>query len=373
MLTCLLYMLLLLLPANGASAEEHPLQDWSGLREPLEQRGLDLDMVYTGELVRNFDPGPGAPRRETIYQDNFDVEATLDTERAGLWPGGTFFVYGLHHGGFLATSQLGMIQGVSSIEAERHQFILYEAWYEQRFAAGRASLLAGLRDLNSDFYRTSYALLYLNSSFGIGPEVSANVPTALYTRAGLGVRLRYASDGGWYAQAGVFDGNPASRRISGAEGEMYIAETGVRRGSNSLAAGSWLHRARKDFAGRSYGRDYGVYGLGEYELCDVGGGSLGGFVQLGWVPKQRNAITRYVGVGLNLIGALPFRPEDRLGLATANAFTHAGTEHVIELTWLAPLMPGVEVQPSMQWIINPGGVVAASTIRMALLRFVVSL
>jgi len=113
--------------------------------------------------------------------------------------------------------------------------------------------------------------------------------------------------------------------------------------------------------------------VADQALLSLGGSvDLGGFVQLGWVPKQRNEITRYVGAGLHLSG-LPLRRDDEFGLATANAYTRSGTEHVIELTWYAQLYPGLVVQPSMQWIVNPGGNATASTIRVALLRFEVSL
>ncbi|PJC71151.1 MAG: carbohydrate porin, partial [Zetaproteobacteria bacterium CG_4_8_14_3_um_filter_59_5] len=62
-----------------------------------------------------------------------------------------------------------------------------------------------------------------------------------------------------------------------------------------------------------------------------------------------------------------------IGLATANAYTRTGTEHAIEMTWRAPLLRGVAMQPAMQWILNPGGNAAASTIRVAMLRFDVAL
>lgn len=125
---------------------------------------------------------------------------------------------------------------------------------------------------------------------------------------------------------------------------------------------------------KAFSADYGVYALADQALYAFsGGGDLGGFVQLGWVPKQRNEITHYVGVGLHLAGAILLRRDDELGLAVANAYTRAGTERAIELTWHAELYPGIALQPSMQWILNPGGNTTASSIRVALLRFEVSL
>jgi len=350
--------------------------DLGGLRPDMESHGLSLDVTYTGEFVRNLDPGLVSPRKETIYQDNLDLTATLDSEAAGLWPGGTFFIYGLfNHGGFPTATVIGDLQAASNIEASRNQFIVHQAWYEQSFADGSASLLAGLHDLNSDFYASEFAGLFLNSSFGIGPEISGNVGTSLFPQAGLGLRLKLTPQDSWYIQAAAYDGDPATRSLSATEGHMLIAEAGLLpEEGRGYKLGAWQHSADKTVGGQTFGSDYGLYAIADQPLYSFsGGGDLGGFVQFGWVPKKRNDITRYLGLGLHLNGAVPMRRDDELGLAVANAYTRTGTEHAVELTWHAALYPGIALQPSMQWILNPGGDSTASTIRVALLRFEFSL
>jgi len=350
--------------------------DWGGLRPQLQAHGLELDATYTGEFVRNLDTGLASPRKDTIYQDNLDLTAMLDSQAAGLWSGGTFFVYGLfNHGGFPSASVIGDLQAASNIEASRNQFIVHQAWYEQQIADGTASLLAGLHDLNSDFYASEFASLFLNSSFGIGPEISGNVATSLFPQAGLGMRLKLMPQDGWYVQAAAYDGDPATRSLSSTEGHMIIAEAGAQpQQGSSYKLGVWQHSADKTFGGQTFGSDYGVYALADQPLYAFSGGSdLGGFVQLGWVPKQRNEITHYLGAGLHLTGVIPLRHDDELGLAVASAYTRSGTERAVEMTWHAELYPGIALQPSMQWILNPGGNSTASTIRVALLRFEISL
>jgi len=365
LLSCLPNLVL----ANGLAGER------GGLSTYMAKHGLVLDAVYTGEFVRNLDPGLIRPRKETIYDDNLDLTATLDTEHAGLWSGGTFFIYGLlNHGGFPSARVIGDLQTVSNIEANRNQFILHQAWYEQRFAGGETSLLAGLHDLNSEFYSSEFATLFVNSSFGIGPEISGNVAAPLFPRAALGLRLKFMPQDGWYMQGAVYDGDSATRSVSNGEGYMSILETALLTGEGGrYKLGAWYHSADRTFAGNRFGSDFGAYGLAEATLFSfAGSAAVGGFVQLGWVPKQRNEITRYVGAGLHLSG-LPLRRGDEFGLATANAYTRTGTEHVIELTWHVAVLPGMTIQPSMQWILNPGGDPAASTIRVALLRFEIAL
>jgi porin len=367
-------MLLCILPARLCA--DGIGGDWGGLRQKMQSHGLGLDVAYTGEVERNLNPGLVNGRKESIYHENLDLTATLDSEAAGLWSGGTFFLYGLYnHGGFPSADVIGDLQTASNIEAARNQFIVYQAWYQQQFASGAASWLAGLHNMNSDFYVSDIASLFINSSFGIGPELSRNVPASIFSKAGLGLRLKYAPQDTWFVQAGIYDGDPTTRRLSSSEGYMLIAEAGVRpEWGGAYKLGVWRHSANKAFAGQTFSGDYGLYGIVDQPLLSFAGGAeLDGFLQLGWVPKQRNEVHRYVGAGLRVDGMIPLRSDDALGLAVANAYTRTGTEHSIELTWRAPLLRGLVLQPSMQWIMNPGGNAAASTIRVVLLRFKVSL
>jgi len=348
---------------------------WGGMRDTIQKKGLTLAAVHTGEFVRNFDPGLLNNREETIYEDNLDLTATLDTEKAGLWPGGTLFVYGLfNHGGFPSATVIGDLQTASNIEASRNQFIVQEAWYQQEFMDGRISMLAGLYDLNSEFYVSDYGTLFLNSSFGEGPELSTNVPVSLFPKAGLAMRGRIGPVDGLYLQVAGFDGDPETRSISSTEGAMVIAEGGYLHANGSYKFGYWLHTADKTFGGQTFNNDYGVYGIIDQELFSFDGdASIGAFIQWGWVPRKRNDITRYFGGGLHMHGIIPTRSEDDLGIAVARAFTHGATESVIELTYRMVIAPWLAVQPSFQWIINPGGESTASAIKVGLLRFEVTL
>ncbi|MDQ6971415.1 MAG: carbohydrate porin [Mariprofundaceae bacterium] len=349
--------------------------DWGGARGQLESSGLSLEAVYSGEFVRNLDPGLVQPRKDTIYHDNLDLTATLDTEAAGWWTGGTFFLYGLYnHGGFPSASVIGDLQTASNIEASRNQFIVHEAWYEHRLGGG-VSLLAGLHDLNSEFNASEYGSLFINSSSGIDPSISANVPTSLFPKAGLGLRMKFAPGDAWYVQAAVYDGDPATRSISKTEGGMSIVEAGTHLpGDGSYKLGAWLHSADKIFAGQRYNNDYGIYALADQPLYSFSAGTeVSAFMQFGWVPRKRNEITRYYGAGLHLAGLIPRRPDDEAGVAVSNAYTRSGTEHAVELTWRLALTDGLSVQPDMQWIFNSGGNAAASSIRVAMLRFELTL
>jgi len=347
---------------------------WGGARESLEDRGIILEAVYSGEFVRNFDPGLVNGRRELIYEDNLDLTVTIDTGKAGLWPGGTIFVYGLrNHGGDPSGNVIGDLQTASNIEAPDN-FLVHEAWYEQKFSDGFLSILFGLYDLNSEFLVTDYGSLFLNSSFGIEPEVSGNVPTSIFPKAGLAVRARIQPVEGCYLQAVGLDGDPETRSLSSSEGKMFVAEGGLNAVKGSYKAGYWLHTADKLFNGQLFSDDYGFYGIVDQELISPdGGGSIGAFLQWGWTPHSRNDVTQYLGAGLHMHGLLPTRDLDDLGIAIARAYTHGATENAIELTYRLVVAPWFSIQPSFQWISNPGGIPASSTIKVGLLRFEIML
>jgi porin len=330
--------------------------------------GVTLGGSYTGEFERNYDPGLVTPKLKTIYHDRLDLTLAVDTEKAKLWPGGTLFVDGMRiHGDQLSQHVIGDLQVASNIEAPE-QFIVEEAWYEQQWLHGRLSLLAGLRDLNQEFHTSEYGALFINSSFGIAPEISANVPASIFPQPGWAARIRVRPTPHWYVQAADFDGDPRTRTLSAHEGQMWIAETGLIGPTGRYKLGTWLHTAAKAYNGHTFPNDYGAYVLADQQLADFGATKVGGFVQYGWVPPGRNQVTRYLGLGLHVLAPLPTRDEDVLGLGLARAVTHTGTESTLELTYRAPITSYATVQPSFQWISNPGGA-GAPLVRVGLLRF----
>jgi porin len=107
-----------------------------------------VDAGYTGEIWRNV---TGGLTTDYDYIDNLDLTMEVDAERAFGWAGATFFAYFLMNtGADLSTEIVGDAQVVSNIDAPPAKR-LFELWYEQLFLDDRASVKAGLYDLNSEF------------------------------------------------------------------------------------------------------------------------------------------------------------------------------------------------------------------------------
>ena len=348
--------------------------------------GVALDFGYMGEFVRNFQPGHAAPVKRTIYQDHMDLALTLEPAAWG-GPDLTLFVHGVRdHGHDPSAEVLGDLQTASNIEAP-DQLLLYEAWLEARVADGRVGVLAGLHDLNSEFYVSEFASLFLNSSFGIGPEISLNVPASIFPQPGWGALLRVQNEYGNALRFGVYDGDPTTRAIRRKqEGLMGIAELELHwvdlGEPGVLKLGWWKHTGLhpSPFApGRTFHAVMGAYGILEQRFVHWPGGGFGAFVQYGQAQRDRTEVPSYLGVGVHVAGFIPGRPEDEIGLALARA-EHQLTprKSVYEATWELTLRlvffgGRASLQPSWQHILHPGGDPAAAALDVGLLRMELAL
>jgi porin len=348
-----------------------------------ETPAIDLTVVYTSDVWHN---ALGGLRRGWRYLDNLDVTLTIDAERAIGWRNATVFFYGLYNNGQALTGDLvGDAQGVSNIETGVRAVRLYEAWVEQRF--GRASVKFGLYDLNSEFDEHVTGSLFLNSTHGLGPDLSQsglNGPS-VFPVTSLAVRADYQFGERLRVRAAILDavpGDPArprrtAVRLGGAEGALLIGEAQYSTRSTRAILGYWRYTA--GFApvgaappsGRHRGND-GLYMMVEQRLSRVGVDGergLAGWVRLGLAEDRFNAIDRNLSGGLVFTGPSAARPEDQLGIAVSRArfggpyraaMAAAGTpstrsEFAIEASYRAVLTRSLSVQPDIQYIINPGG------------------
>jgi porin len=369
---------------DGVSADEERasppawlLGSWGGKRLALEEAGVTFEVLLTTDIVTNT---LGGVRRGTVVLGNVDLTLELETKKLQWWPSGTFFLYLLGDVGGNPTTFVGDLQGTNNIEAP-DTFKVFEVWYEHRFVQDRVSLRVGLHNYNAEFYVLEYATTFLNSSFGNGPELAQTGPSTFPTTA-LAARVKYQFLPSAYLLAAVYDGvpgNPANPRgthiiVQKNDGLLYAVELGSTPAAEppaaryyKLAVGAWYHSTDfEDLQGRPRSHNSGLYALGEIALVqeqDPAQG-LGTFVQLGYAASDRNPIAWYLGGGLTYTGLVPDRDRDVLGLAVAHARSSKALRRVqpggdraettLELTYRAEVLPGVSVQPDLQYVIHPG-------------------
>jgi porin len=368
-------------------------------------RPVILNLSYTGELVGN---AAGGERRGTTFTGVAAVQATLRLHRLLGWSGARLFVFVLDSHGGAPSDLVGDVQGVSNLEAPP-ALRLEEGWLQQNLLGNRLSWLVGRYDLGTEFYRLQSAALFINSSFGTGPELALSgvAGPSIFPSTAVGTRVDFKPSRNVVGRAAVLDGVPVDRPGAGVrlfapgDGLLLVGEIAllsrpdtsgeprhrrflIGRGptrpyQGKLALGAWYYTARfPDLADTlSSGAPLlhrgsgGVYLLGDRTIWSAGAGhpaALTAFVELGLGDGRVNQIGGYLGGGLTLTAPFAARAGDALGLAVAAArngshYERAGAavgapaahETALEVTYLAQLGSWLAVQPDAQYVIHPGG------------------
>ncbi|HQU16988.1 MAG: carbohydrate porin [Gammaproteobacteria bacterium] len=328
--------------------------------EYLPWRGrLTQALTWAGHVDAETATGlRGGLERETTAELVAHAGFELDTTRAGWWEGGRFRfdLLGVSSGD-PSGDVVGDVQGVSNLAAPS-QFRLYALSYRQQFTHA-LHLRVGLMDLNNDFVVTRVASTLVNSSFGILPTLSANVPTPIYPATGLGGIA--GVDGKWLsARAAVFQGDPGrlgalfnQGHLAIGEAEFHSARARNTPASTKLTLGLW-HYASASAAVASTG---GYYAIAQHRWLLAGGRQLGAFVQFGENTRTTDTVPRYLGLGLRLVRPFQSRPNDLASVGIARAWVHgARAETSYEVTYAAQLGPRIYLQPDLQYVVHPSGV-----------------
>lgn len=378
--------------SSMVSAQDTLSGDWGGTRSQWADAGIELELVHTTDY---FKVSSGGIREEDVTLNNTDLTASLDGEKLFGLKGASFFLYILGNNGGSPSELAGDVQTISNIDAA-DTWKIYEAWYDQSFANNQASLRFGLYDLNSEFDAMETAGLFINSSFGIGPDYSQsgqNGPS-IFSTTSVALRLAYSFREQYYFQAAVFDGVPGDPddekgthiHFDSGDGLLLAAELGYTQGVDDAninyakwALGVWRYsKAFDDLIDLDAGgnpvqrkKNQGIYLLGEYQLYRESFDSNQGmaiFARYGLANDDINQLQNYFGAGLVYTGLFPGRDEDQLGLAIAIASNgdkfklqqqNSGSpvedkETTIELTYRTQILPWLVIQPDVQFIKNPG-------------------
>jgi porin len=362
-------------------------------------------LVYDGAAFANLG---GGVRRGGTYSSNLNLQLNVDAAALLGWPDTIAYLDALWLQGGLPSSFIGDAQGVSSISAP-NAVKVYEAWVQKNFLGNHASVLAGLYDLNSEFYRLQSAGLFLNSSFGIGPEFSQSgvEGPSIFPNTSVGMRVAFKPEEGLVVRAAVLDGVPVDRPngshgiFEHGDGALIVAEVAfldrpqvsmrpatsrMRIGRQAmlgaydrkLAIGGWYYTATFDDLSETqpngqpvqHRGSSGFYALTEqllYSDPERPERKLTGFVQEGYGDYRVDRFGAYVGTGLTAMGLFEGRAADELGLSLAYARNGShymsaqrmqgvpvtNAEKTIELTYLIQVNSWLALQPDLQYVITP--------------------
>jgi porin len=382
--------------------------------------GVQSALVYDGAAFADL---AGGIRRGSTYLGTLRLQLTLDGSRLAGISGLTLFVEGLNIHGGNPGSFAGDAQGVNSL-AGPARWMLYEGWIQQNLRGNQLSILIGRYDLNTEFDRLQSAALFLNGSFGIGPEFSQSGRSgpSIFPDTSVGARIAWKPARAIVLRTAFLDGVPVERpdgRKIFAQGDGLLLVTegayllrpsstepprnprfrlgrlaGLPPYTAKIALGAWHYTASFPDLSETLadGRPVQHHGSsGAYALADMTlytdratpSRRLNAFGQFGVGDARVDRFARYTGGGLVMSGPLKGRPNDELGLAVAVAHDSArvtarqgaggtATEATLECSYLAPLTSRLAVQPDLQYVMHPNSDRAIRNALVAMLRFELS-
>lgn len=382
---------------------------WGGLRTELSESGIELEAQLMGDLMSNTS---GGIEQESAMIQLSTLKMLLDAEKILGIKGMNVLASALQSNGESISALAGDVQGISNIEAEQ-TIRLYELWIQQNFWSERISVLGGLYDINSEFDFMESASLFVQSSHGLGGEFAASglIGPPTFPIGGLGGRLKILPSPNFYLKAGVFDGvsgklnslKHADFSWNRENGSLFITEVGLLTFGSSLspqgsdlttlqnrrhigrevssdyklklALGAWSYsknyldaRYEPDIINPSANEnDKGVYLIADLKVSPNSSKAyqqLSIFMRIGYADSEVSRFRAYRGGGITYKGFVPGDPNGMLGISVAsvqNSRVYSDLfplsdkhETAFELTYLTKVIPWLNIQPHVQYIINPG-------------------
>jgi len=387
--------------------------DANGVRKWLAEKGIAYSFVYTNEVLRNLS---GGLRRGAFFQGKLDGQLSVDLEKFAGLSGWSFYtnVFQIHRTRGARNDFTGGLVTVSNIEAVPTTR-LSELWLEKKLLSDKASIRFGQLAADQEFFIASFGTFFINSDW---PTITASdLPGGgpAYPMASPGVRLRYDPTKNFTFLTALFNGNPAPRstldpqraNLHGVkfpikDPPLWLSEVQYRYNQDaglagSLRLGAWHHFGKFDslhygidglslaspfsngLARRFRGND-GVYAVLDQQLYRLpDGGPDSGISVFSRISKamssNRNLIDYYADGGVVFSGMVPGRPDDKFGATFIYAHVsrelrrldrdfqnlqgiakplHSG-ELTFEISYLAQITKGWQIQPDIQYVRRPGG------------------
>ena len=401
--------------AQEAPFAKNLLGDPAGLRSALAGYGVSLGLTEISEV---FGTVSGGIRRGAAYEGVTQLGLGIDTNKAFGLPGGTFNVTAFQfHGRGLTGSNLAALTQVSGAEQSTRGAKLFELWYEQVLLNKKLAIRVGQLSADQEFITTEYGGLFLNAGYGFPTLPADDLPSGgpSYPLATPGIRVKIVPSESVAVLAAVFNGDPAGRgtgdpqkRDGGGtalrlnDGTFVIAEAEYSLNSGDNAPGlpgtykfgAWYNSLpfadqRFSFTGQSLvdpaaaaartrRNDYSVYAVADQLVWKRPGTPDGGvavFARAMGAPPDRNVVDVFVQGGVTYKAPFAGRDNDTVGVAVSwghvsqraakldsdrNAFTGSPgpvrrSETQIEVTYQAQLAAWLQMQPDVQYLLNPGG------------------
>lgn len=381
--------------------------DWGGLRDRLDDAGIKLGGNEISDGLMNFS---GGLRTGATYQGQTELDLDLDLDKLFSWTGAAVHVSALQvHGRSLSINKTGALLTNSSIDSDRGTRLL-DLYLDQPLGEW-ASLRIGQSGADEEFMISKVATPFVNAAFTYpataalnqgsgGPEAPFAAPMA---------RLKLTPTDQWTILVAAFNGDPtgggfgaadpAPRDPSGtsfrfSDGVLGFVEAqyAVNQGEDAKGLpatyklGVWADSGRfpnehVDPYTEKLNGNFSVYGIVDQMLWrrpDTKDEGISVFARIAGAPDDRNLVSLYGDAGVTFKGAFEERGDDIAGFAvgytritdSARAFDAAQQrvtpgrpirdyEIDMDATYQFAVTPWWQLQPDLQYIVHPGGNIAA--------------
>src|SRR5262245_5114156 len=381
--------LVILAVASSAAAQEALLErkamtgEWNGVRPLLSEHGFEPYLVYSATVWSNLAGG-----RDTGVQPNgyLDFGFEVDLAKLGAWDGLGFHAdFHWWQGGRPTDDLIGGLPAMALSDWEAAATLrVYNLYLRQAFDDDRFVLKVGQIAADTDFMVSETAGVFMNAAFGDLPSQSLNTDAPVYPLAAPGI---FAAARPWRWLTGRFGAytGDAGRDRAGNHGfewrlgrdagctvfsELAAAPGGSLPGTYTLGGIYGTGASGQSRAGLRRTQDYELYLMVDQTILanDHGDPVLSAFGRLSGSPDDTpDVVGFYADAGLLLLGLLPSRPKDALGIAVSILrFTDdfeqeqrvagkpvGGGETVLELTYQLAIAPWLVVQPDAQFFFEP--------------------
>ena len=390
--------------------------DWWGVRNFLDDSGVELSASYTNNIAGN---PVGGMTQSFAYADNFSFGMQLDFEKLIKWQGLTLTVSALdRNGSNLSARNIGnqfTVQQVYGTET----VVFYALVLEQRLLEDKLGIKLGRFSTGDDFASSPLYWLYMNNGIDGNPQaLPVNTAFTSYPASVWGARLRVDPSPEWFAMGGIYQATSLNLyrdhgldwSINNSDGVLMNGQVGWTpeffkkpaaaskpSDGKSLAEGKTVRPVSPDAGMQGlpghywFGAYYSPWQFAQFGSTETASNSYGFYWhadQMVWQeePGSDQGLTLWsafvlspqqnisklpfqVNSGIVYKGLVPARDHDTtmLGFVYGNfsddyagtvAATGAGTpsyEIALEAGYRIQVTKFAYIQPNVQWIINPGG------------------
>jgi porin len=315
-----------------------------------------------------------------LFHGESDMAVSVLSDNLKLFKGGEFYAQAMTiFGNKSSKNYTGDLQVFSNLESDTRLF-LYQCWYKQTL--GKLIIKIGQLDLNADYSVSGYGSSLVNSSFGVIPTISLNMPSSIFAYLTAGCSFKYMYSRSITFQTAFFNGDPGNYEtnrhnlnwhFSRDGGWFNISEFHYRTNSDikpgKYKFGIFYHS--KEFSdplnSTQIKGNFGFFVMGEQQLTSEKNtikNGLSMFFQFSYSPSDANLIGSYYSLGAIYRGMFDKWNEDELTLALASARIGENMlkfnpefykyETALEITYKKYITPEIIIQPDFQYIINPG-------------------